>query len=127
MLLAERALVEQLPPGTALLSVPEGPNQGSRFRLDKTSPPRAAIPRVTSSSTTSPCRAGTWSSTATAAACSPSRDVGSLNGTYVNRERIEEVPLHGGRRGADRQVPAGVPDRGRRRRHVSLAGRHVRT
>ena len=24
------------------------------------------------------------------------RDVGSLNGTYVNRERIEEVPLHGG-------------------------------
>jgi hypothetical protein len=24
------------------------------------------------------------------------RDVGSLNGTYVNRERVDEVPLHNG-------------------------------
>ena len=24
------------------------------------------------------------------------RDVGSLNGTYVNRERIDEAPLHNG-------------------------------
>ncbi|HEX4811722.1 MAG TPA: zinc-ribbon domain-containing protein, partial [Nonomuraea sp.] len=32
MLLAERQLVEQLPPGAALLTVTRGPNQGSRFR-----------------------------------------------------------------------------------------------
>ena len=38
------------------------------------------------------------------------RDVGSLNGTYVNRERIEEAELFGRRRGADRQVPAAVHD-----------------
>ena len=38
------------------------------------------------------------------------RDVGSLNGTYVNRERIEEAPPERRGRGADRQVPAGVPD-----------------
>ena len=37
------------------------------------------------------------------------RDVGSLNGTYVNRERIEEVTARPGRRGADRQVQARLP------------------
>ena len=37
------------------------------------------------------------------------RDVGSLNGTYVNRERIDEVELVPGRRGADRQVQARLP------------------
>ena len=34
------------------------------------------------------------------------RDVGSLNGTYVNRERIEEVRLSQRRRGPDREVQA---------------------
>ena len=36
-------------------------------------------------------------------------DVGSLNGTYVNRERIETATLERGRRGADRQVQARLP------------------
>ena len=36
-------------------------------------------------------------------------DCGSLNGTYVNRSRIESQRLAGGRRGADRQVQADVP------------------
>ncbi len=34
---------------------------------------------------------------------------GSLNGTYVNRERIDEVAARTRRRGADRQVQAGLP------------------
>ena len=40
------------------------------------------------------------------------RDVGSLNGTYVNRERIEEAVLVDGRRGADREVQARLPGGG---------------
>ena len=47
------------------------------------------------------------------------RDVGSLNGTYVNRERIEEAVLVLGRRGADREVQARLPGGGGR---VSAAG-----
>ena len=37
------------------------------------------------------------------------RDLGSLNGTYVNRKRIESTELDRRRRGADRQVPADLP------------------
>ena len=46
------------------------------------------------------------------------RDVGSLNGTYLNRERIEEAPLRQRRRAADRQVQAGVPRRAGERADV---------
>ena len=42
------------------------------------------------------------------------RDVGSLNGTYVNRERIEEAVAVKRRRGADRQVQARLPGGGGR-------------
>ena len=48
------------------------------------------------------------------------RDVGSLNGTYVNRERIEEAVARQRRRGADRQVQARLPGCGGR---VRAAGR----
>ena len=58
-----------------------------------TSPPRAGIQRATSSLTTSRSRGR----------CQPERlpdgffvrDVGSLNGTYVNRERIDDSALQG--------------------------------
>ncbi|MEV1000881.1 FHA domain-containing protein [Nonomuraea sp. NPDC050202] len=96
MLLAERALVDQLPPGTALLTVTRGPNQGSRFRLDKDLTTTGRHPEsdiflddITVSRRHVEFyrhRGGQFSV----------RDVGSLNGTYVNRERIEEVPLHSG-------------------------------
>ena len=36
-------------------------------------------------------------------------DSGSLNGTYVNRRRIESHKLEDGRRAADRQVQAHLP------------------
>ena len=57
--------------------------------------PSAAIPTATSSSTTSRCRAATPRSTTTGPAFAVS-DVGSLNGTYLNRERIEQAELHNG-------------------------------
>ena len=42
------------------------------------------------------------------------RDVGSLNGTYLNRERIEEGPLTDGDELQVGQVQAGVRGRSRR-------------
>ena len=51
-----------------------------------------ATPRATSSSTTSRSRAATSRSRPKSGGY-VLRDVGSLNGTYVNRERIDEVQL----------------------------------
>ncbi len=51
----------------------------------------AATPTPTSSSTTSPCPAATPSSAARPTGYVV-RDVGSLNGTYLNRDRIDEAP-----------------------------------
>ena len=91
----DAAAVDALPAGHALLVVQRGPDAGSRFLLDPTSSPPAATPTARSSSTTSPSRAGTRSSTAHGDAFTV-RDVGSLNGTYVNRDRIDRVPLTDG-------------------------------
>ena len=52
----------------------------------------AAHPSATSSSTTSPSRAGTPSSSARATTYAI-RDLGSLNGTFVNKHRIESTVL----------------------------------
>ena len=67
-------------------------------------------PRATSSSTTSRSPAGTRSSGGSARA-SRSPTSARLNGTYVNREPVEVVAADQRRRGADRQVPSGVPVR----------------
>ena len=68
-----------------------GRNAGHALRARPTaSPASAATPTATSSSTTSPCRAATPRSSALADGGYVVRDVGSLNGTYVNRERIDE-------------------------------------
>ena len=56
---------------------------------------RPAPGAATSSSTTSRSPAGTRSSSAVDDGFSV-RDVGCLNGTYVNRERIDDAPLAGG-------------------------------
>ncbi|GII82487.1 hypothetical protein Ssi03_04770 [Sphaerisporangium siamense] len=94
-LLPDRAAVDQLPPGTALLVVMRGPNAGSRFLLDSDLTTAGRHPEsdiflddVTVSRRHAEFyRRGDYFT---------ARDVGSLNGTYVNRERIEEHPLTGG-------------------------------
>ena len=87
---------DTLPQGTALLVVLRGPNAGSRFLLDSdfTSAGRHPdsdifLDDVTVSRRHAEFyRHGDHRFTV--------RDVGSLNGTYVNRERIEEAELFGG-------------------------------
>ncbi len=87
--------VEALPPNTALLVVKRGPNAGSRFLLDSDSTTAGRHPEsdiflddVTVSRRHAEFyRRGPQFSV---------RDVGSHNGTYVNRERIDEAGLSGG-------------------------------
>jgi pSer/pThr/pTyr-binding forkhead associated (FHA) protein len=87
--------LEDLPEGQAMLIVKRGPNAGSKFLLDAdvtragrhpdsdifldditVSRRHAELVRVPAGFTV--------------------RDVGSLNGTYLNRERIDEAPLANG-------------------------------
>ncbi|MPV49277.1 MULTISPECIES: FHA domain-containing protein [unclassified Pseudactinotalea] len=91
----DRAAIEALPPASALLIVQHGPNAGARFLLD--------AERVTAGRHT---RADIFLDDVTvsrkhaeflsAAGGFTVRDVGSLNGTYVNRERIETATLRAG-------------------------------
>ncbi|MEY9848887.1 FHA domain-containing protein [Streptacidiphilus sp. MAP5-3] len=90
-----QAAVDALPPGSALLVVRRGPNSGSRFLLDTdlTTAGRDAqsdifLDDVTVSRRHVEFRRRQGGFTVA--------DVGSLNGTYVNRERIDEVPLNSG-------------------------------
>jgi pSer/pThr/pTyr-binding forkhead associated (FHA) protein len=84
-----------LPEGSALLLVMRGHNAGSRFRLDGDLTTAGRHPDsdiflddVTVSRRHAEFyRQGGFFTV---------RDVGSLNGTYVNRERIEEAQLAGG-------------------------------
>ena len=88
--------VDSLPPGTALLVVLRGPNAGSRFLLDHdfTSTGRHPDSDIFLDDVTVSRRHAEFyrhgGDRFTV------RDVGSLNGTYVNRERIEEAELFGG-------------------------------
>ena len=72
----DAAAVDALPVGSALLVVQRGPGAGSRFLLDKdvvTAGRHATFTREGDGFTVS--------------------DAGSLNGTYVNRDRIDTVVL----------------------------------
>ncbi|WP_181139978.1 FHA domain-containing protein [Streptomyces sp. Ru71] len=91
-----QAAVDALPLGSALLVVRRGPNQGSRFLLDGELTTAGRHPQsdiflddVTVSRRHVEFRRSP-DGTFTVA------DVGSLNGTYVNRERIDQVALHNG-------------------------------
>jgi pSer/pThr/pTyr-binding forkhead associated (FHA) protein len=94
-LIADAATLDALPAGTALLVVRRGPNAGSRFLLDSD---LTLIGRHPESDiflddiTVSRRHAEFYRQRGGFRV----RDVGSLNGTYVNRERIEEVDLSGG-------------------------------
>ena len=90
-----RSAVEGLPPGSALLVVKRGPNAGSRFLLDQ---PVTSVGRhpgsdiflddVTVSRRHVELR---WENDGFHVV-----DVGSLNGTYVNREAVESAVLVNG-------------------------------
>ncbi|MDH6580049.1 hypothetical protein P3T29_005737 [Kitasatospora sp. MAP5-34] len=88
--------IDALPPGSALLIVQRGPNSGSRFLLDADITTAGRHPEgdiflddVTVSRRHVEFRRIPAGGFVVA-------DVGSLNGTYVNRERIDEVALNNG-------------------------------
>jgi hypothetical protein len=93
---ADSAAVDALPRGHALLVVQRGPSAGSRFLLDTELVTAGRHPEseiflddVTVSRRHAEfhrAEDGTWTVS----------DVGSLNGTYVNRDRIDEVGLQDG-------------------------------
>ena len=114
--------IDALTPGSALLVVKRGPNAGSRFLLDRdvTTAGRHPDSDIFLDDVTVSRRHVEFRRESDGFAV---HDVGSLNGTYVNRERIDSALLSGGR-GADRQVPVGVPDR---RRGAERGSRDART
>ena len=92
---AESGALEGLPPGSALLVVKRGPNAGSRFLLDAEVTTAGRHPEsdiflddVTVSRRHAEFRREDGGFVL--------RDVGSLNGTYLNRERIDAAGLAGG-------------------------------
>jgi len=93
---ADVSAVEALPAGSALLVVRRGPNAGSRFLLDAevTTAGRHPNSDIFLDDVTVSRRHAEFRRTPEIAFLV--RDVGSLNGTYVNRERIEEAVLNNG-------------------------------
>ncbi len=87
--------LDELPPGIGMLVVTRGPNSGSRFALDEPLVTAGRHPDsviflddITVSRRHAEVRqvAGGY----------VVADVGSLNGTYLNRPRVEEAELHDG-------------------------------
>lgn len=91
----EAASLEAIGADSALLVVRRGPNAGSRFLLDAqvTTAGRAPDSDIFLDDVTVSRRHAEFTRAAQGFLV---RDVGSLNGTYVNRERIEEVLLADG-------------------------------
>lgn len=88
-------IAESLPPGSALLVVRRGPNAGSRFLLDSdvTTAGRHPESDIFLDDVTVSRRHAEFRREAGVFVV---RDVGSLNGTYVNRERVESATLANG-------------------------------
>jgi pSer/pThr/pTyr-binding forkhead associated (FHA) protein len=91
----EQAHADGLPSGTGLLVVKRGPNAGSRFLLDAdvTTAGRHPDSDIFLDDITVSRRHAEFVREEGGFAL---RDVGSLNGTYLNRERIEHAVLAGG-------------------------------
>jgi hypothetical protein len=87
--------LEELPEGTGMLVVKRGPNAGSKFVLDGdvTTAGRHPESDIFLDDITVSRR---HAEVARTPAGYVLRDVGSLNGTYLNRERIEEASLSNG-------------------------------
>jgi hypothetical protein len=92
---ADQTAVDALPPGSALLVVRRGPNSGSRFLLDSdvTTAGRHPSSDIFLDDVTVSRRHAEFVRAGEGFAV---RDVGSLNGSYVNRERIDESELASG-------------------------------
>lgn len=90
-----RSAVDLLPPGSALLVVKRGPNAGSRFLLDGdvTTAGRHPDSDIFLDDVTVSRRHAEFHREGVGFSV---RDVGSLNGTYLNRERIDSAALTGG-------------------------------
>ena len=86
---------DNLPTGSGLLVVKRGPNAGSRFLLDQatTSAGRHPDSDIFLDDVTVSRRHAEFRRTAEGYEVA---DIGSLNGTYVNREPIEVSPLTNG-------------------------------
>ena len=91
----DRAALEGLAPGSALLVVRRGPNAGSRFVLDVALVTAGRHPEsdIFLDDVTVSRRHAQFLQVEGGYQV---KDVGSLNGTYVNRQRIDEVLLAGG-------------------------------
>jgi pSer/pThr/pTyr-binding forkhead associated (FHA) protein len=91
----DAAAVDALPTGSALLVVQRGPSAGSRFLLDTevVSAGRHPDSEIFLDDVTVSRRHAEFRRTPEGFTVA---DVGSLNGTYVNRDRIDEVALQGG-------------------------------
>ena len=91
----DAAAVDALPAGSALLVVQRGPDTGSRFLLDTDVVTAGRHPdsEIFLDDVTVSRRHAEFRRTGDGFRVS---DVGSLNGTYVNRDRIDDVVLHGG-------------------------------
>jgi len=89
---ADSAAVDALPQGHALLVVQRGPGAGSRFLLDADLVTAGRHPEseIFLDDVTVSRRHAEFRRTPEGYTVS---DVGSLNGTYVNRDRIDEVAL----------------------------------
>jgi pSer/pThr/pTyr-binding forkhead associated (FHA) protein len=91
----DQAAIDSLDSGSALLVVRRGPNAGSRFVLavDLVTAGRHPESDIFLDDVTVSRRHAQFVRTGSGYTV---KDVGSLNGTYVNRQRIDEVALAGG-------------------------------
>lgn len=91
----DQRTVDALRPGTALLIVLRGPNTGARFLLDadEVSSGRHPSSDIFLDDVTVSRRHAVFARSGEGYEV---RDVGSLNGTYVNRERIDQQFLEQG-------------------------------
>lgn len=91
----EQATVDALRPGTALLIVLRGPNTGARFLLDdaEITTGRGPDSDIFLDDVTVSRKHAVFAREENGFGV---RDVGSLNGTYVNKERIDQVALRTG-------------------------------
>ena len=87
--------LDDIPPGAGLLVVTRGPNAGSRLALTQpvTTVGRHPDSDIFLDDITVSRRHAELQRVESGFVV---RDVGSLNGTYLNRERVEESPIHNG-------------------------------